>query len=89
MEAEQSIQLGPALSIGAGFAEYSQDIVGERIPDELSEYSVISPSLLRDRRCLVPAPFHTESLFLRNSHMTLDRVCHPADRLVCLLHLSG
>jgi hypothetical protein len=32
---EQSIQLGPALAIGAGFAEYSQDIVGERIPDDL------------------------------------------------------
>jgi hypothetical protein len=64
MEAEQSIQLGPALAIGAGFAEYSQDIVGERIPDELSEYSVISSlSLLRDRRCIVPAPFHTEFLF--------------------------
>jgi hypothetical protein len=32
----------------------------------------------------IPSPF-----FRRNSHMTLDRVCHPADRLVCLLHLSG
>jgi hypothetical protein len=45
------------------FHRSSVHCVKERLDQLVSEYSVISPSLLRDRRCIVPAPFHTESLF--------------------------